>query len=69
MELRSTIDQGNLRKFLGDTLQKVDPHREERLLGRNAHSARYGEMIHDGSEKPQTVDHQEETFRKFRHGQ
>ena len=26
-----------------DTLQKVDPHREEPLLGRNAHSARYGE--------------------------
>ena len=26
-----------------DILQKVDPHREEPLLGRNAHSARYGE--------------------------
>ena len=25
-----------------DSLQEVDPHREERLLGRNAHSARYG---------------------------
>ena len=30
-----------------DSLQKVDPHREEPLLGRNAHSARYGETIHD----------------------
>ena len=30
-----------------DSLQKVDPHREEPLLGRNAHSARYGELIHD----------------------
>ena len=30
-----------------DSLQKVDPHREEYLLGRNAHSARYGETIHD----------------------
>ena len=30
-----------------DALKKVDPHREERLLGRNAHSARYGELIHD----------------------
>ena len=29
-----------------DILQKVDPHREEPLLGRNAHSARYGELIH-----------------------
>ena len=28
-----------------DSLQKVDPHREEPLLGRNAHSARYGELI------------------------
>ena len=32
-----------------DSLQKVDPHREEDLLGRNAHSARYGETIHDGT--------------------
>ena len=30
-----------------DALQKVDPSREEPLLGRNAHSARYGELIHD----------------------
>ena len=29
-----------------DALQKVDPHREESLLGRNAHSARYRELIH-----------------------
>ena len=32
-----------------DMLQKVDPHREEHLLGGNAHSARYEETIHDGS--------------------
>ena len=30
-----------------DSLQEVDPHREEPLLGRTAHSARYGELIHD----------------------
>ena len=30
-----------------DSLQEVDPHREESLLGRNAHSARYGETVHD----------------------
>ena len=30
-----------------DSLQEVDPHREKYLLGRNAHSARYGETIHD----------------------
>ena len=34
-----------------DTLQKVDPHREEYLLGRNAPSARYGETIHDRMEQ------------------
>ena len=43
-----------------DILQKVDSHREESLLGGNAHSARYGETIHDGSGKPETVNHQEE---------
>ena len=43
-----------------DIMQNVDPHCEEPLLGGNAHSARYGEMIHDGSGKLETVDHQEE---------
>ena len=49
-----------------DKLQKVDPHREEPLLGGTAHSARYGEMIHDGSGKLDKVNSQEgansETF-------
>ena len=49
-----------------DSLQKVDPHREEPLLDGNAHSVRYGEMIHDGSGKPDKVNSQEaadsETF-------
>ena len=43
-----------------DTLQKVNPHREESLLGGNAYSARYGETIHDGSGKPETGNHQGE---------
>ena len=30
-----------------DSFQEVDPHREEYLLGRTAHSARYEETIHD----------------------
>ena len=34
-----------------DILQKVDPHREEPLLGGNAHSSRYGELIHDRTGK------------------
>ena len=44
------------------TLQKVDPHREEPLLGRQAHSARYGELIHDRTGKPVSVHHQEQAY-------
>ena len=44
------------------TLQKVDPHREEPLLGRNAHSARYGELIHDRTVKPVSVHYQEHAY-------
>ena len=43
-------------------MQKVAPHREEPLLDGNAHSVRYGETIHDGSGKPETVNHQSENF-------
>ena len=35
-----------------DSLRKVDPHREEYLLGRTAHSARNEETIHDSTEQP-----------------
>ena len=35
---------GKLEVNSWDSLQKVDPHREEYLLGRNVHSARYGEL-------------------------
>ena len=41
-------------------MQQVVPHREAPLLDGNAHSVRYEEMIHDGSGKPETVNHQEE---------
>ena len=40
---------GKLEKTSWDMMQQVDPHREEHLLGGNAHSARYEETIHDGS--------------------
>ena len=47
-------------------MQQVVTHREEPLLDGNAHSVRYGEMIHDGSGKPDEVNSQEgaesETF-------
>ena len=42
-----------------DMIQQVAPHREELLLDGNAHSVRYGEMIHDGSVKPDKVNSQE----------
>ena len=35
-----------------DSLQDVDPQREEYLLGRTADSARYGETIHDRTGQP-----------------
>ena len=53
-----------------DMMQQVAPHREEPLLDGNAHSVRYGEMIHDGSGKPDKVNSQERgRFRNFHHGQ
>ena len=45
-----------------DILPKVDPHREESLLGGNAHSARYGELIHDRTGKPVVVNNQEQAY-------
>ena len=51
---------GKPEKTSWDKLQKVAPHREEFLLGGNAHSARNEETIHDGSGKPETVGQQEE---------
>ena len=45
-----------------DSSGKVDPHREEPLLGRNAYSARYGEVIHDGSGKLVSENLQEQAY-------
>ena len=59
MELQSTIRSGKSEEISWDILPKVAPHREEPLLGGNAHSARYGETIHDRTGQPETVDHQE----------
>ena len=41
-------------------MQQVAPHRAEPLLDEYAHSVMYGEMIHDGSGKPEKLNHQEE---------
>ena len=57
---------GKPEKTSWDAIQQVLPHHEEPLLDGNAQSARYGEIIHDGSGKPDSVNDQEgaesETF-------
>ena len=49
-----------------DSMEKVDPFREEHLLGRTAHSARNEETIHERTGKPDSEDTQgEANFEKF----
>ena len=49
-----------------DSLERVDPHREEHLLGRTAHSARNEETIHERTGRPASEDTQEKAnFEKF----
>ena len=43
---------GKLDENSWDSLRKVDPYREEYLLGRTAHSARNEETIHDSTGQP-----------------
>ena len=57
---------GKLETTSWDMMQQVVPHREEPLLDGNAHSVSYGETVHDGSGKPETVNHQgEASFENF----
>ena len=52
-----------------DSLQKVDPYREEHLLGRTAHSARNEETIHDTTGQPVSEDFRGEAhFENFTMG-
>ena len=53
---------GKPEKTSWNVMQQVAPHREEPLLDGNAHSVRFGEMIHDGSEKLEKVNYQEESY-------
>ena len=57
VELRRTIDRRKPEVNSWDSLQKVDPHHEEPLLDGNAHTVRYGETIHDGSGKLDSVNY------------
>ena len=43
-----------------NAVQQVRPHHEDALLDGNAQSLRYGEIIHDGSGQPDSVNYQEE---------
>ena len=43
-----------------NAVQQICPHHEEPLLDGNAQSVRYGEIIHDGSGKPESANYQEE---------
>ena len=41
-------------------MQQICPHHGDALLDGNAHSVRYGEMIHDGSGQLDSANYQEE---------
>ena len=57
---------GQPEKNSWDSLGKVDPHREEHLLGRTAHSARNEETIQDRTGKPASENIQgKANFEKF----
>ena len=43
-----------------NAVQQICPHHEDALLDRNAHSVRYGEIIHDGSGQPDSANYHEE---------
>ena len=51
---------GKLDEISWNAMQQVRPHHEEPLLDGNAQSVRYGELIHDGSGQPDSVNYQEE---------
>ena len=51
---------GKPEKISWDAMQQVLPHHEEPLVDGNAQSVRYGEIIHDGSGQPDSVNYQEE---------
>ena len=57
---------GKLEQNSWDSLERVDPHRGEHLLGRTAHSARNEETIHERTGKPVSENVQDKVnFEKF----
>ena len=51
---------GKLDEISRNAMQQVRIHLEEPLLDGNAQSVRYGELTHDGSGQPDSVNYQEE---------
>ena len=69
VEMGSTIASGQPEQNSWNSLGKVDPHREEHLLGRTAHSARNEETIHERTGKPAAENVQgKANFEKFIEG-
>ena len=68
VELQKHDRSGKPEENSWNSCQEVDPHREEYLLGRNAHSARYGETIHDRTEQPVSESSRKCSCSKFHHG-
>ena len=61
-ELRRTIDQGNLREFLGIHCKKLTLIVRNLFSAGNAHSASYGELIHDRTVKLVSEHRQEQAY-------
>ena len=59
-EVRAHERSGKPDETSWSMIQQVRPHHEEPLLDGNAQSVRYGEIIHDGSVQPDSVNYQEE---------
>ena len=60
---------GKLDETSWNAVQQICLHHEDALLDGNAQSVRYGEIIHDGSEQPDSANYQEEADSEiFRHG-
>ena len=55
--LRSSQEwkSGKPDKTSWNAVQQICPHHGDALLGGNAHSVKYGEIIHDGSGEPDSA--------------
>ena len=59
-EVTAQDRSGKLDESSWNAVQQICPHHEDALLDGNAHSVRYGEIIHDGSGQLDSANYQEE---------